>query len=217
MIEPMDLQPGQVVRWNLYIGGHLSTATPLRVVEHTPDGLLLWLATGSPVWRVDLPGGVHLRDLPPHDRPAGGHPVKTDRWSLGDALIYQPTGASHAVFWFYAADLGFRGWYVNLERRTRRGEDIDVEDLELDVTVAPDRSWQWKDERSFAEKTGHPAYWSAEEAHAIRAEGRHVAGLAEAGAFPFDGTWCDFVPPASWAVPPLPPEPVSTLLAPAWR
>ncbi|WP_406147164.1 hypothetical protein [Streptomyces sp. NBC_01012] len=45
-----------------------------------------------------------------------------------------------------------------LHRNGAHREDIDVTDHELDVTVAADRSRRWKDERSFAEKTGHPAY-----------------------------------------------------------
>ena len=33
-----------------------------------------------------------------------------------------------------------------------------------------------------------------------------MIALAEAGEFPFDGTWCDFTPPADWTTPAgLPP------------
>ena len=68
------------------------------------------------------------------------------------------------------------------------------------------------DEESFAAKTGHPSYWTTREAEAIRAEGHRVARLAETGAFPFDGSWCDFTPPSSWALPELPPRPPSPVL-----
>ncbi|MFI8433500.1 DUF402 domain-containing protein [Streptomyces sp. NPDC079020] len=207
-----DDTPGRILRWNLFIGGHLSSSVPVRLVERTEAGRLVWLETGTPMWRTGLPGGAHLRDIPPQDRPAGGYEAAADRWPMGSALILQPAGAGHAVFWFFGRRHRFRGWYVNLEHRVHRGEDIDVVDQELDITVAPDRTWQWKDERSFAEKTGHPAYWSAGEAVAIRSEGERVARLAEAGAFPFDGTWCDFRPPRHWRTPPLPPRPGRTVL-----
>ncbi|WP_457515985.1 DUF402 domain-containing protein [Streptomyces sp. TE33382] len=207
-----DDAPGRIFRWNLFIGGHLSSSVPVRLVERTEAGRLVWLETGTPMWRTGLPGGAHLRDIPPQDRPAGGYEAAADRWPMGSALILQPAGAGHAVFWFFGRRHRFRGWYVNLEHRVHRGEDIDVVDQELDITVAPDRTWQWKDERSFAEKTGHPAYWSAGEAVAIRSEGERVARLAEAGAFPFDGTWCDFRPPRHWRTPPLPPRPGRTVL-----
>ncbi|WP_285780510.1 DUF402 domain-containing protein [Microtetraspora sp. NBRC 13810] len=208
----MSVEPGHVVRWNLFVGGHLSTSVPVRVVEHTAGGQLVWLKKGTPMWRSNLPAGTHLRDIPPEKRPADGYPVHAARWSQGNALIYQPTGAAYSVFWLFGAWRRFRGWYVNLERRIHREEDIDVADHELDLWIAPDRSWTWKDEESFAEKTGHPAYWSADEAASIREEGRRVARLAETAAFPFDGTWCNFTPPRSWRTPTLPPTPTLRVL-----
>ncbi|WP_329039457.1 DUF402 domain-containing protein [Streptomyces sp. NBC_00178] len=203
---------GGILRWNLFIGGHLSSSVPVRLVERTDEGQLLWLETGTPMWRTELPGGAHLRDIPPEERPADGYPLKAGRWSLGSALIHQPTAAGHAVFWFFGRRKRFRGWYVNLEHRRHHGEDIDVADHELDITVARNHGWRWKDERSFDEKTGHPAYWSQAEAAAIRAEGERVVRLAEARAFPFDGSWCDFEPPSHWPVPPRPQPPGRTVL-----
>ncbi|MFC9249387.1 DUF402 domain-containing protein [Streptomyces sp. NPDC057136] len=209
---PPPGEPGSVLRWNLFIGGHLSSSVPVRLVERTAEGQLVWLEYGTPMWRTELPGGAHLRDIPPHERPAHGYPVTADRWPMGSALIHQPSGAGHAVFWFFGRNQKFRGWYVNLEHRVHHGEDIDVADHELDVNVAPDRSWRWKDEQSFADKTDHPAYWSAGEAVAIRAEGVRVVRLAETGAFPFDGTWCDFKPPSHWRTPRRTTAPCRTVL-----
>ncbi|WP_329206534.1 DUF402 domain-containing protein [Streptomyces sp. NBC_01696] len=206
---------GQILRWNLFIGGHLSSSVPVRLVARTDHGQVVWLETDTPMWRTELPRGAHLRDIAPEHRPAHGYPATAGRWPLGSALIHQPTGAGHAVFWFFGRRQKFAGWYVNLEHRTHHGEDIDVADHELDITVAADRSWRWKDERSFAEKTGHPAYWSAKEAGAIRAEGERVARLAESGAFPFDGSWCDFKPPSHWPTPPRGPAPAHTVLRPS--
>ncbi|WP_424921413.1 MULTISPECIES: DUF402 domain-containing protein [unclassified Streptomyces] len=205
-------EAGQVLRWNLFIGGHLSSSVPVRLVERTEGGQWVWLESGTPMWRTKLPRRAHLRDIAPEARPPHGYPARAGRWPRGSALIHQPAGATHAVFWLFGRGQRFRGWYVNLEHRTHHGDDIDVADHELDVLVAPDRSRQLKDERSFAEKTGHPAYWSAQEAAAIRAEGRRVAGLAEAGAFPFDGSWCDFKPPPHWTTPARGPAPVRTVL-----
>lgn len=212
MIDSMNDDPGRILRWNFFIGGHLSASVPVRLVERTEAGQLVWMEAGTPMWRTKLPRGAHLRDIAPHDRPADGYPVVAGRWPMGNALFYQPTGASHSVLWLFGRRQKFRGWYVNLERRVHRGDDIDITDHELDINVAPDRSWRWKDEQSFAEKTGDPAYWSADEASAIRSEGDSVVRLAEAGTFPFDGTWCDFRPPPSWTTPPRPPVPRHPLL-----
>lgn len=200
-----------LVNFHLVLGDTVSMICPARVVEDRPDGLLLWIAPGSPVWRAELPPGAHLRDLPP----GGSYPLRASRWRRGGALILQPAGAGHAVWWTFTEEQEFRGWYVNLESRARSGADVRVIDQELDITVTPDRVWRWKDEESFAAKTGHPVYWTAAEAAGIRAEGERVAALVEAAAFPFDGTWCDFRPPASWTVPDLPALPLGPVTAPS--
>ncbi|MGW3660159.1 DUF402 domain-containing protein [Streptomyces sp. NPDC005151] len=212
VINTTDDVPGRILHWNFFIGGHLSASVPVRLVDRTDEGQLVWMETGAPMWRTELPGGAHLRDIAPDDRPATGYPVVPDRWPMGSALFYQPTDAAYSVLWLFGRRGKFRGWYVNLERRVHHGDDIDIADHELDINVAPDRSWQWKDEESFAEKTGHPVYWSADEAAAIRAEGTRVARLAEAGTFPFDGSWCDFRPPKTWTTPPRPPGPRRSVL-----
>ncbi|MCD0484897.1 DUF402 domain-containing protein [Streptacidiphilus sp. ASG 303] len=163
----METRAGRTLRRNLHPGGRLSTVVPVRVVGHARNGLLLRMSAGSPAWCVDLPDGVHLRDIPPEGRPEGGYPLRAVRWYRDNALIHQPRDGLHAVGWLFTQDLRFDGWYVDLERRIRRGDHIDVIDLEPDLVVAPDRTWRWKDEESSAARTGHPAYWS-EEAEAIR-------------------------------------------------
>ncbi|MFF4653667.1 DUF402 domain-containing protein [Streptomyces sp. NPDC001380] len=155
---------------------------------------------------------MHLRDIPPEERPEGGYPLRAVRWYRGNALIHQPRDGLHAVGWLFTQDLRFDGWYVGLERRIRRGDDIDVVDLEPDLVVAPDRTRQWKDEESSAARTGHPAHWSEEEAEAVRAEGESPTRAAEAGRFPLDGTWCGFTPPTAWTTPQRPPRPGRTVL-----
>ncbi|MDH6123821.1 MULTISPECIES: DUF402 domain-containing protein [unclassified Kitasatospora] len=214
----MNLEPGTVVRWHFRFGGQTSVVVPLRVVKETAEGLYLWVAGNSPAWRAELPKGAHLRDIDPADRPTGGYPLKPGTWFPDSALIYQPHGVGgvgHAVWWRFDLEHRFTGWYVNLEHRSRIGADIHVTDLELDLTVRPDGGWEWKDEASFIAKIGHPAYWTVEQAAAIRGEGERLVKLATERAFPFDGTHIEFRPPAEWAVPNLPelPGPVDRLSA----
>lgn len=152
--------------------------------------------------------------------------MRAERWWRGHSLILEPHGARHAVWWAFDTDMGFGWWYVNLEARRERvieggrgqgteggtgrppGRAMDLIDHELDVWVEPDRTWRWKDEASFEAKTGTEGHWTAEEAVRIREEGARVAALAEAGRFPFDGTFQDFRPDPSWELPepgPCPP------------
>ena len=78
---------------------------------------------------------------------------------------------------------------------------VDIVDEDLDIVVSPDRAWRWKDEEEFRERLALPEhYWVSDEA-AVRAEGERVIKEIEAGVFPFDGTWCDWQPPPTWAPP----------------
>lgn len=199
------LDTGRIIWQRMYFGSALTQVIPARVVRHDAAGLLLWVAGGSGVWRLRGRDGTPLRDVPRDGWPTEMRP---DEWFGYGVLEWLPTGVDHAVWWFWTDEGAFRSWYVNLERHAVWVDGalagVDVVDQELDGVVSPDHRWTWKDEESFAAKTGHPAFWSAPEAAAVRAEGERVRAIAEAGAAPFDGTWCDFRPEPAWSVPDRP-------------
>jgi len=200
----MAHERGPIVSQYVYFGGELSQVNPLRIVDDNDDGQLLWLPRGASVWRAEPPGGACLRSIAREDWPVGGFPMRPAEWSLPSTLFYLPAGAAYSVWWFFEPSGEFRNWYVNFERRERRADALHVVDMELDLVVKPGRDWSWKDEESFVDKTGHPSFWTADEATAIRAAAAQVVELVEAGRFPFDGTWCDFLPDPAWAMPPRP-------------
>lgn len=109
-----------------------------------------------------------------------------------------------SVWWFFDPDGTFRAWYVNLEMpRGRTSFSTDRVDGALDVVVAPDRSWRWKDEDE-ADAAVACGRITAADLVRLRAEGERMIALAEAGAFPFDGTWCDFRADPAWPAPVMP-------------
>lgn len=178
-----------------------------RVVADDESGLLLWLPEGSGFGRrVDDHGRV-TREEP--IEVVAARALTAGTWRDNSVLIWNPHGVAHSLWWFFHAGR-FTGWYVNLEIRGPRWSDgarcgLDVADMGLDVVVGPDRTWRWKDEDDFATFTDAPGYWTAEQAAAARVEGRRVIAMAEEGGFPFDGTYCDFLPDPTWSVPTLPP------------
>jgi protein associated with RNAse G/E len=118
-------------------------------------------------------------------------------------LSWHPPGADYSIRWFFQPDGTFTRWYANLEAPAVAWRDpglagIDTVDWDLDVVIHPDRSWEWKDEEEFAARLAMPdAYWVDDEER-VRQAGKDVVELVEAGAFPFDGTWCDFRPDPAW-------------------
>ncbi|WP_248293997.1 DUF402 domain-containing protein [Actinoplanes sp. TBRC 11911] len=140
--------------------------------------------------------GRRLHDTPLDEMRRPG--LVRDVWHSNDILVLMPPDAGHSVWWFFTEG-HFAGWYVNLEKPfTRTDAGVDTTDLVLDVWVEPDRSWQWKAEDEMAARIGRPHYFDGATAAGIRAEGERLIKLAEAGAYPFDGTHVDFRPDPAW-------------------
>ncbi|WP_247683107.1 DUF402 domain-containing protein [Micromonospora sp. D93] len=199
-------EPGRLILHRNVRRGRIGWVRPARVVLDDERGLLLWIAEGSPVAHEVNEVGLTMRGLPFADWITPTYQLAQGRWNGPPLLKFLPTASAHSVWWFRDAVGRFSHWYVNLEEPGVRWDDgpaagVDVIDQDLDVVVRPDRTWQWKDEDEFVERLAFPAdYWVTDE-KAVRAEGERVIALAEAGAFPFDGTWCDYTPPPSWGVP----------------
>jgi hypothetical protein len=204
--------PGETVYLRHFQRYSISGLFPMTVVHDKPDGILLWGAAGRTHWHTNMPDGRTLPQTPLAEWSAAAR-VPAPRPQRHHLLSWHPAGADYSVRWFFHPDGTFRAWYANLEEPAVRWRDpvgtagLDTVDWDLDVWVDPDRSWRWKDEELFAARLAEPEhYWVDDEAR-VRQAGREVVALVEAGAFPFDGTWCDFRPEVTWTEPPptLPP------------
>lgn len=191
-------------RW----GGRLSWVEPVTVVEDSPDCIALYLAMNTPIKR---PVGADGAPVPRFQSYESSDPVP---WRLGDGtwlehsvLWLMRPGDAHAigVFWRGTAR-AFVGWYGDLQlplRRTAVG--FDTVDHVLDVDVAPDRIWAWKDEDEFA-IVQERGLISPEEAAAIRSEGERVIAAVERNDWPFNAGWEQWRPDANWPIPALPED-----------
>jgi hypothetical protein len=197
----------------LYRYGRRGRARSVRlgtVIDHGPDGLALWVASGSPQVEGVLADGQGIRTAPLADRPTAPRSRRLTTWRGPGIVMLVPPAGEWSAWWFFEPDGSFAGWYGNLEAPHVWWQDaagqrvIDTADRALDVWAAPDRTCVWKDEDEFAVFTGAPGYWTAAEAAGIRAAGVELMRLIGAGAAPFDGRWTDFRPDPSWPVPALP-------------
>ena len=206
----MAFEPGQLIVHRNVRRGRIGWVRPARVVQDDDRGLLVWIAHGSTVASEVSADGRGMRAMPFHEWVTLTYRLLLHTWAGPGVLKFHPVGEEHSVWWFRDEAGEFTGWYVNLEETAVRWSDdglagIDVIDQDLDVMVAPDRSWTWKDEGEFTERLAFPDhYWVSDEA-AVRAEGRRVIKQLEAGEFPFDGTWTDFRPDPSWETPTVMP------------
>ena len=177
-----------------------------RVVADDDAGLWIWVATGSAFRDLATADGRHLRELSGLAEWSAAPKAFDARLWGGDALMLHPCEGDYSAWLFFDESGAPQRWYINLERPAVRWRDaliagVDTVDYDLDVIVAPDRTWRWKDEDEFALRLREPAHYWVDDEAAVRAEGERLAKLAEAGEFPFDGTMADYRPDPSWTVP----------------
>ena len=160
------------------------------VVQDDDDVLVLYMPEGSPLAMTNDFFGT------PH--PWSGR----DRWGGPGVLQLQRPGEAYAVWHGQGAD--FRGWYVNFQAPFRRSPlGFDTLDNVLDIVIAPDGTWRWKDEEELDGWVARGRF-TRDEVAEIRAEGARVAAELDAGSRWWDETWAAWEPDPVWPMPELP-------------
>jgi len=153
--------------WDGRIGLYCGPGNQGKAMRRGPDGYLRrWMT-----------------DAPPFDT----------EWEQTHVLRFERAGARHSIEIYWRTDWEHWSWYVNLQSPVVvNGRFVDTTDEALDIVVAPDGGWRWKDEDELAEGV-ELGIWSEAEAAEIRAEGERVVAAA-----PWPTCWEDWRPPADW-------------------
>jgi predicted RNA-binding protein associated with RNAse of E/G family len=171
--------------WRDVHDGRVWRAQACRIVEETPERLVLWIPAGAPA-KV----------------PAGGLRIPGGEWELVDTapgrdqVCVARRGRAHSIYVFLHEDGSLEHWYVNFERPLERTPlGVDTFDWKLDLIVLPDGTHRWKDEDELEQAAGLGLL----DADEVRSEAQRV--LAE---WPFPTGWEDWRPDPAWPVPQLP-------------
>ena len=172
-------------------GREVWIVSPMRVVVDDGATIALYLAEGTP---FGFPPSAHR------------HPWRgRGTWSGHGTLIVHDLGAPYSIWHFWdRPERAFAGWYVNFQepwRRTVHG--FDGEDHELDIWVAADGTWEWKDVDVVEERVREGRF-DAGKAAEIRAAGDAVAAALERGTMPWSREWRTWESDPHWPVPELP-------------
>ncbi|MEO8539006.1 MAG: DUF402 domain-containing protein, partial [bacterium] len=119
---------------------------PMTVVQDSAERVALFLAAGTPTLMSRPREASQPKPWGP-----GEWDLVPSAWSRWNTLFNHERGEWRATWVMWAPNWDFVGWYVNLQEplwRTRWG--FDIRDLQLDILVAPDRTWRWKDEDDLA-------------------------------------------------------------------
>ncbi len=197
-------KPGQQIDVAFMLVDEPFLVMPVTVVSDGPDRIMHFLANGTRyLRRVAVDGSPPPRVIPAGDIGTVETRMTVATWRGSHRLVVTRPGQPYAVFLKWTPQWIFREWYVNLQeplRRTERG--FETRDQFLDIQVAPDRSWRWKDEDEL-ELAVELGRLTRDQADAIREEGERVIPAIEAGIFPFDESLIDWRPEPEWPIPRL--------------
>lgn len=186
---------GVVVRREILNDGTCWFELPVIVVVDEPDLLATFIAPGAPYAFPPGPGRL------PSEHPWYGR----THWQGHGVLTLQRPQAMDAVWVFWEGDQReLSGWYVNFQEPFRRSPfGYETQDLELDIWIPREGSWQWKDDELLELRIEQGRY-APEQVAATRAEGARVAAELDAGRRWWDESWADWEPDPSWVAPAFP-------------
>jgi len=188
-------------------GSSTESLRPMRVVRDDGDGLVAWLAPGTPVLRPVLRDGADLRSVPLEERfdvARHGRATRLDTWQGQGILKVAPTGVPWSVWLFWRDDWSFDCWYVNLEHvHVRTADTVVTQDHVLDLVVRPDRRVERKDEDELEVAVAAGRFTCAE-ADAYRDDARAAEDVVRRWGPPFRDGWEHWRPDPAWPVPSLP-------------
>ncbi len=188
--------------------GSIRTAKAVIAVEDDDRARSYWWPAGTE-HVVTEAMTVERAGMFPHTT----HELRTGEWSLTtlpwtDTDVLASTAPdSWAVVWhMWDHESGeFLWWYVDLKRPHRRTPlGFDTYDLDLDLVVRPDGSWEWKDEDEFANRRAAGLITDAEAA-AVERAGAEMVERIERRQPPFDGGRVGWRPDPLWPAPTLVP------------
>jgi protein associated with RNAse G/E len=200
-------RPGDVIAWRGIYRQRVWHAQTTIVVKDTSDEMVLALITGA---ECVAPEGY-----------LNGKDSNKRRWNFNDKdweienylwrtnrllLLLEPEKYYSIMHFWDDASSQFKCYYVNFQVPfTRSHCGIDTLDLDLDIIINPDLSFEWKDEDDYQTAIDHGIIFP-EWIQGIEAAKHEIFDKLERHQYPFDGTWLNWMPEPDWSPPKLPAD-----------
>jgi len=198
-------KPGDVVAWRGIFNERIWHVQPAIVVKDSPEEIVLTLLPGT-----ECIAEEHY----PQGKNNGKRwwDFKNKSWNLAKytwqtnrlLLIFEPKNFySTILFWNHALN-EFRCYYINFQLPFERSHcGVDTLDLDLDLIIKPDFSFEWKDEDDYQKAIDHGIIFP-EWVQGIEDAKKDVFARLEVRQYPFDGKWLNWIPNPNWTPPTLP-------------
>ena len=198
-------KPGDIVAWRGIYRERVWHAQTTIVVQDTPEEIVLTLLPGTeciaPEGYLDGKDSNKRRwNFKDQDWEIQNYVWRTNRLLL---LLEPEKYYSIMHFWDHSSN-EFLCYYINFQlpfQRTAYG--VDTLDLDLDIVINPDLSFEWKDEDDYQKAIDHRVIFP-EWVAGIEDAKKDVFDKLEKRGYPFDGAWLNWMPDLNWSPPKLP-------------
>ena len=198
-------KPGDTMAWRGIYRNQVWHAQPVLVVKDTFEETVVALLPGT---ECVMPEGY-----------ANGKDNHNRRWDFKDKLwrleefcwhtnrlliILEPEQYYSTILFWHNGSNEFLCYYINFQLPFLRSHcGIDTLDLELDLIINPDLSYEWKDLEDYQRAIDHEIIFP-EWMQGIETAKQQVFDSLEKCQYPFDGSWLDWKPDPNWSPPKLP-------------
>lgn len=200
-------KPGDIVVTRGIFNGCLCHAHSVIVVKDTPEEIALALLPGAEC--VDFEGYLKGKQNSKRRWDFKDKPFKLEKffWHTNRLLLLIQPRKYYSTIYFWQNDSNeFLCYYINFQlpfQRSRFG--FDTLDLELDIIINPDYSWEWKDLEDYQKsiKSGIIFHEWTQEIDIAKEE---VFDKLANKQYPLDISWLNWRPDPAWSAPKLPKD-----------
>ena len=197
--------PDDIIVWRGIHRNRVWHAQPTFVVKDSPEEMVLALLPGAkgtaePSYAKAKNNSKHWWDFKDEDWQLVNYIWQTNRL----LFILEPEKYYSIIYFWNHANNEFLCYYINFQLPFQRSHcGIDTLDLELDLIINPDFSYEWKDvedyERAIDREMIFPEWMEG-----IDTAKQEILERLDKRQYPFDGSWLDWKPDPNWSPPTLP-------------
>lgn len=198
-------EPGETVTWRGIYRNRVWHAQTVIVVRDAPNETVVALLPGT---ECIAPEGY----LQGKDSNKRRWNFKEKNWQLEAyswrtnrlLLLLEPEKYYSTIYFWNHESNEFLCYYINFQLPFQRSHyGIDTLDLDLDLIIHPDFSYEWKDVDDYQKAIEYEIIlpgW----VQGIEEAKSDILNTLEKRQYPFDGSWLNWMPDSNWAPPKLP-------------
>jgi protein associated with RNAse G/E len=198
-------KPGDTIAWRGIYRARVWHAQTVIVVKDSAEEIVVALLPGTE--SVAPEGYLNGKD----SNKRRWH-FKDKTWELENykwhtnrlLILIEPQKYYSTMYFWNDKSNEFLCYYLNFQLPFRRSHcGIDTLDLDLDLIINPDFSYEWKDVEDYQKAIDHGLI-SVQWIQGIEKAKSEIFDKFEKRQYPFDGSWLDWMPDPGWSPPTLP-------------